>query len=302
MSIRRARLRAPLWLPCTLCMLAGCAGTEYRLTPALGQSPAIQAIAKGSAMQGVALPSPAVQSIATQGPTMQDISMQADDIDNALGEPAITERTVGRDLMLRRRAQVELKVGASVPVGLFEDNEFEPGIFLGAKASVEGAKNIFFGISFDYSRNTVDEGVSALANDPSSLPGVTPDQLYESINRYNTLILFDHDIVLVEDTIAENRPLILRWGAGVGVSVIDGKEDPNVGFEIKPFVGFLFRPALGLRWQIHDRGLIFAETSIDFIFPNEIRADPAGPDDSATIDGDIDFSAVNIAVGYAFEF
>jgi len=273
MSIRRARLRAPLWLPCTLCMLAGCAGTEYRLTPALAQG------SRGLAMQAA-----------------------DDEIDNALGEPAITESTVRAGAMLHRRAQVELKVGASVPVGLFEDNEFEPGIFLGAKASVEGAKNVFFGVSFDYSRNTVDEGVSALANDPASLPGVTPDQLYESINRYNTLVMFDHDIVLVEDTIAENRPLIFRWGAGVGVSVIDGQEDPDVGFEIKPFVGFLFRPALGLRWQIHDGGLIFAETSIDFIFPNEIRADPAGPDDSATIDGDIDFSAVNIAFGYAFEF
>ena len=299
MSLRRARLRAPLWLPCTLCVLAGCAGTEYRLTPALAQVPAMQGIAlRSPGVQGPLMQSPIVQS-----PVAYSIAMQADDeIDNASGEPPITESSVHRDMMLRRRAQVEVKVGTSVPVGLFEDNEFEPGIFLGAKATVEGAKNIFFGLSFDYSRNTVDQGVSALVNDPSSLPGVTPDQLYDSINRYNTLITFDHDVVLMEDTIGENSPLTFRWGAGVGVSVIDGDEDPNVGFEIKPYAGFLFRPALGLRWQIHDGGLIFLDTSLDLIFPHEIRADPAGPDDSATIDGDIDFSAINIAVGYAFEF
>jgi hypothetical protein len=148
-----------------------------------------------------------MQSPIVQSPVAYSIAMQADDeIDNASGEPPITESSVHRDMMLRRRAQVELKVGTSVPVGLFEDNEFEPGIFLGAKATVEGAKNIFFGLSFDYSRNTVDQGVSALVNDPSSLPGVTPDQLYDSINRYNTLITFDHDVVLMEDTIGENSP------------------------------------------------------------------------------------------------
>src|SRR5688572_7721966 len=104
MSIRSARFRAPLWLPCTLCALAGCAGTEYKLTPALAQ-PVMQAIAKGPAVRSVAIESPAVQSTAARGPSMQSLSMQANDegIDDALVDAPITERTVGRDAMLRRR-------------------------------------------------------------------------------------------------------------------------------------------------------------------------------------------------------
>jgi hypothetical protein len=206
--------------------------------------------------------------------------------------------------MLHRRWQFEIRGGVKVPAPIVASNEFDAGPMVGIKGDIEVSKNLFLGATFDYAYQEVGQGVSSLVNDPRALAGVTPDQLYDHIHRYNFLFNFDYDVVLVPETIGPNRPLIFRFGTGLGLAMVNGNEDPQTTFEIDPFYGFLARPAVGLRWQFLDSMLLFAELSYDFVAPWSIYARFQTPDgrEKAKVDGDIDFSAVNVIAGLAFEF
>src|SRR5262245_10527162 len=227
-----------------------------------------------------------------------------DDFGEPLETGPINEQTVGESQMLHRRWQLELRGGLKAPAPIVESNEFETGPLLGVKADIEVTKNLFFGLTFDWTYQGVDQGVSTLVDDPRALAGATPDQLFDHIHRYNLLANFDYDVVLVPDTIGPNRPLIFRFGAGLGAVLVNGIEDPQTTFDIEPYYGFLARPAVGLRWQFLDSMLLFGELSYDFVAPYSIDAkfQTSSGSDRAKVDGDIDFSAVNLIAGLAFEF
>jgi hypothetical protein len=277
MPARRSRSLALAWVAVALSQLAGCSGT------------AVEREARDDAV-----PPPADTSTGIDDP------VYTDDLGQPVGREPIDESTVGETEMLKRRLLFELRGGASVPLPYFEDNEFTPGPLLGFKLELETVKNLYFGLSFDWSQQDVDEGVSSIVVDPDQLPGVGPDQLFDQTTRYNVLAVFDYDIVLVQDTIGKDTPFMFRFGAGAGLVVIDGEEDPQVAFDIKTFYGFALRPAVGLRWQFHPNILAFTELSYDFVFPDEIEARISGED--STIDGDVDFATLNLIVGIGFTF
>jgi hypothetical protein len=223
-----------------------------------------------------------------------------DDLGEPVAREPLTESTVGETQMLKRRLLLEVRGGVSVPLPTYEDNEFTPGPFAGVKLELETVKNLYFGISFDWAEQGVDEDVSTVVDDPEQLPGVGPDQLFERLDRYSILAVFDYDIVLMRDTIDKDTPFMFRFGAGAGLIIIDGTEDPQVSFDIKTFYGFLFRPAVGLRWQFHPSILAFCEVSYDFVIPNDIYAEVDGED--VRIDGDVDFGTLNLILGVGFTF
>jgi hypothetical protein len=229
-----------------------------------------------------------------------DPPIYTDDLGEPVGREPITASTVGETQMLKRRMIIELRGGVSVPLPTYEDNDFTLGPLIGAKIELEAVKNLYFGLSFDWAEQDVDDGVSTVVSDPEQLPGVTPDQLFELTDRYSILAVFDYDIVLVRDTIGKETPLLFRFGAGAGLIIIDGKEDPQVNFDIKTFYGFLFRPAIGIRWVFHPNILVFGEMSYDFVIPNDIYADSGGED--VRIDGNVDFGSLNLIVGIGFQF
>jgi hypothetical protein len=240
-------------------------------------------------------------AVSDSGPVDRvDPPVYEDDLGQPVGREPITESTVGETQMLKRRLLLELRAGASVPLPTYEDNEFTPGPLLGLKVELETVKNLYFGLSFDWASQGVDEDVSAVVSDPEQLPGVGPDQLFERLDRFNFLALFDYDIVLVKDTVDKDTPLMFRFGAGAGLVIIDGTEDPQVSFDIKTFYGFLLRPAVGLRWQFHPDILVFGELSYDFVFPNDIYAKVDGED--SKIEGDVDFGSLNLIIGIGFLF
>jgi hypothetical protein len=266
------------WVAVLLGTLAGCNGTgEVRDEPYADASPASDDVTH-----------------------RVDPPVYTDDLGEPVAREPITASTVGETQMLKRRMLFEVRGGVSVPLPTYEDNDFTLGPLIGAKIELETVKNLFFGLSFDWSEQDVDNGVSSVVTDPEQLPGVTPDQLFELTNRYNILAVFDYDIVLVRDTIGKETPLLFRFGAGAGLTIIDGTEDPQVTFDIKTFYGFLFRPAIGLRWVFHPNILLFGEVSYDFVIPNDIYAESGGED--VRIDGNVDFGTLNLIVGIGFQF
>lgn len=269
MSFCRSCAHALLWVPIVIFSLAGCATSGG----------------------GV------------ESPTYQD------DFGERLSTQPITPETVSEEQMFHQRSQVELKVGSSVPVGLFASNNFDPGPMVGIKGEIEAAKNLFLGISFDWAHSDQSKGVTQLIGDPTTLAGVTPDQLFKEYDRYTLLALFNYDVPLTKEFIAEKCPLLFRFGAGAGLMVVDSVEDPFLkdqiaaaGSEIKinPYYGFVFRPDVSLRWQVWEHGLVFLEASLDIVTPNSISVKINRQ--NSDVNGNIDFSSVNLAVGWAFEF
>jgi hypothetical protein len=211
--------------------------------------------------------------------------------------------------MLHRRTQVELKAGSAIPVGLVQQNHFEPGPFLGIKGEIEVAKNLFLGVSFDWAHSRQSRGVNQLIGDPTTLAGVEPDQLFKSFDRYTWLGLFDYDVPLTKDFIVEKSPLLFRFGLGLGAMLIDSEEDDFLknqiaaaGSEIKinPYVGFVARPGVSFRWQVWEHGLVFVEACMDIVTPHRISVKINRQ--NSEVAGDIDFSSINLTAGWAFEF
>jgi opacity protein-like surface antigen len=241
-------------------------------------------------------------------PQQLDPPEPKDDFGAELDMREINAETVGETQMLHRRTQLEVKALVAIPTGFFEDNSFDVGYGGGLKASIETKKNFYIGVSFDYVYMEQGDGVSSV-NDPTGLSDIEPDQLYDQLDRYSFLVTGDYDWTLAKSFLAEKAPLLLRLGGGLGAIVVDGEIDSFVkdqaeaagsSVDTVPFVGFLGRLALGLRWQFHPHMIVFAEAGYDFVAPFEIEIEAGGT--RATVEGDIDFGTINLGAGLTFEF
>lgn len=266
------------WAPLALMCLWGCANSPRR---------------DAAPMDDLDQPPTEAASVGAPG---EDPAFYTDDFGGAVEAPPITEESVSEEMMLHQRAQLELNAGMVMPIG-----EFEVGPSLGLKGSLEAYKNIFFGLSFDWARQNVDEGISSL-DDPGDLERADADQFYEYINRYNLLMTADYDIPLEEDFLVEDTRLILRLGLGAGSSIIVGKEDKAIDETVKinTYFGFLLRPAVSLRWMLSKRSLVFFTAAYDFVYPDKIDVRITGS--SRRVDDDLYFGTFLLQFGVAFEF
>jgi len=220
-----------------------------------------------------------------------------DDFGSDLETPPITEESVSETEMLQLRAQFEGTMGAVMPVG-----HFEWGPAAGAKAAFEAAKNVYWGIGFDWSHQTVSEGISSLSQ--PDLKQVDPDQWYADMDRYNIFGSLDYDMPITRNCIGKDMPLFLRLGASMGMSIVQGSADPVIsrsGYTILPSYAFLFRPGIGLRWQVHKHIVLTFLTGYDLLYPQQ--TDVRGPDGKTqTLSGDISFSTFFVRGGFVIEF
>lgn len=232
-----------------------------------------------------------------------------DDFGASLERQPITAESVGEREMLHRRWQLDLKGQAAIPTGFFQDNGFEVGPSAGVKVAIEVEKNLFVGIDFDWANWKQKDGVSSSLSSPSTLSGVTPDQLFEDLDRYNFLLSVDYDWTIARSFIVDKHPLKWRLGLGVGGTLIEGNVDATLDRQVKaagseldivPYVGFCARFGTGLRWQASDSVILFTQASYDLVYPftMEVRIDR----NRSEVDGDIDFGSINLGAGIAFEF
>ncbi len=166
----------------------------------------------------------------------------------------INIETVQRNQMLHQRAQVELRLGPAFPFDLFEPSResraADVGFGVGAKASLETQKNVFWGFALDYQSQdtedlslTTDEQINAVA----------------SYDRFSFLGTFDYDIPLWEAPDA----LIVRLGLGMGLVVFKFEGDGVA--EIEDLYQILVRPAVALRYPVHENAVIFTEFAYDVV-------------------------------------
>jgi len=231
-----------------------------------------------------------------------------DDFGATLETAPITEESVGETQMLHRRVQLEAKGMAVIPTGFFASNGFEVGPGAGVKAGIETGKNFFLGLSFDWAHWDQSEGVSQITS-PGALTSVRPDQLYEQLDKLNFLLNGDYDWTLAKSFLAEDKPLKLRFGAGMGLAWVTGDIDPflkqqaaAVGSDvgIQDYFGFLLRLAASLRWQLTDHVVVFGEAGWDLVSPFSIEVNVDGQ--RSQVGGDIDFGSIGLGGGIMFEF
>jgi hypothetical protein len=166
----------------------------------------------------------------------------------------INIETVQRNQMLHQRAQVELRLGPTFPFDIFDPSREArtDGVSfgIGAKASLETQKNVFWGFAIDYQSQEIEN---------------LPEGLNEQINtvsyydRFAFLGTFDYDIPVTEAPDA----LIIRLGLGIGL-VVFKFEDDDLG-QIEDVYQILFRPAVGVRYPVHENIVIFTEFAYDLI-------------------------------------
>lgn len=243
------------------------------------------------------------------GPQRIDPPELKDDFGGSLEPKPITEESVGETQMLYRRSQFELRGMAVVPTGFFEKNDFDVGVGGGMKAALEMSKNFFLGFSFDYMALEQGKGVADVVNSPNGLLNLRPDQLYDNIERFNFLFVGDYDFTLAKSFIGDKTPLKLRLGGGLGATLIDGDVDSFLEDQIAaagstvdtvPYVGFLGRLGIQLRWQLHQNVLLMTGVEYDFVYPFEIEIKVDRQ--RSTVNGDIDFGSINLGAGIVFEF
>ena len=224
----------------------------------------------------------------TGSPERSEPPYQPDDFGEAGPEDVSTE-AIQREEMLLQRAQIELRTGVSIPFDIFrpdEDPLTDPGLRLGTKAAFEAAKNLFFGLAFDWTGHEVD--------DPPVALGPEQIQKIDSYDKYNILFTVDYDIPLYED----ENPLLFRFGAGAGVTIEKFEERPAQLENIDTFVGFIFRPHVGLRYHIADNWLVFTEASYEWVPERSLETNTG-----AKVSGEQPvFSAGTFWLGFAYEW
>jgi len=212
------------------------------------------------------------------------------------GNEDVTIETVQRNQLMHQRAQVEVRLGPSFPFDLFDPgrdarddndpaeffNTFE-GWAIGVKGALEAYKNVFWGVAFDYSNQNIAElslGVDEQIN------------AVDSYDRFTFLGTFDYDIPLSESADA----LVIRLGLGVGIVVFKFEDDGLA--EIEDIYQIVFRPAVGLRYPIHENAVVFTELSYDIVPDKSL-----GTSESQGISGErAVLSSGAIWVGVAFQW
>ncbi len=197
----------------------------------------------------------------------------------------ITVESVQKAEMLHQRTQVELRLGPSFPFDVFDpdarrllrwDGDRDPytkrGSVGGGKLQLEVEKNIYMGLSVDWTDNEV-----------NLQEGSGGEQIFavRGYDRLSILGTLDVDIPLTEDIprtndIASNfrrllpEGLLLRMGMGIGMTFIDFNTKPSflanrLFGKIEDVYQIMFRPSIGLRLPVSDNLLIFSELSYDIV-------------------------------------
>ena len=172
----------------------------------------------------------------------------------------ITVESVQKAEMMYERAQAEFRLGPSFPFDLADpgrDPQTKIGIVGGGKLQLETAKNIYMGLSVDWTDNVV-----------NSQEGSGGEQIFavRGYDRLSVLGTLDYDIPLTEDS----EGLLLRMGMGIGMTFIDFNTQPSflenrLFGKIEDVYQIMFRPSIGLRLPLSDNLLLFSELSYDIV-------------------------------------
>ena len=204
----------------------------------------------------------ALSMVGCQSAPEQIVSkVETDDFGGVLpNKEEITVESVQKAEMMHRRAQAEFRLGPSFPFDLADpgrDPHTKIGIAGGGKLQLETAKNIYMGLSVDWTDNVVEANTGGIGEQIFAVRG------YDRLSVLGTL---DYDIPLTEDS----DGLLLRMGVGIGMTVIDFNTLPN--FLEHPLFGkiedvyqIMIRPSIGLRLPVSENLLIFSELSYDIV-------------------------------------
>ena len=187
--------------------------------------------------------------------------VETDDFGGVLpNKEEITVESVQKAEMMHRRAQAEFRLGPSFPFDLADpgrDPHIKIGIVGGGKLQLETAKNIYMGVSVDWTDNVVEANTGGVGEQIFAVRG------YDRLSVLGTL---DYDIPLTEDS----DGLLLRMGVGIGMTVIDFNTLPS--FSQNPLFGkiedvyqIMIRPSIGLRLPVSENLLIFSELTYDIV-------------------------------------
>ena len=204
----------------------------------------------------------ALSMVGCQSAPEQIVSkVETDDFGGVLpNKEKITVESVQKAEMLHRRAQAEFRLGPSFPFDLAapgRDPYTKIGIVGGGKLQLETAKNIYMGLSVDWTDNVVEANTGGVGEQVFAVRG------YDRLSVLGTL---DYDIPLTEDS----EGLLLRMGMGIGMTFIDFNtlpsftSNPQFG-KIEDIYQIMFRPSIGLRFPVSDNLLLFSELSYDIV-------------------------------------
>ncbi len=222
----------------------------------------------------------ALSMVGCQSAPEQIVSkVETDDFGGVLpNKEEITVESVQKAEMMHRRAQAEFRLGPSFPFDLADpgrDPHTKIGIAGGGKLQLETAKNIYMGLSVDWTDNVVEANTGGIGEQIFAVRG------YDRLSVLGTL---DYDIPLTEDS----DGLLLRMGVGIGMTVIDFNTLPdfqdNESFtKIEDVYQIMIRPSIGLRLPVSENLLIFSELSYDIVperriaFATEVAVDGPRP-------------------------
>ncbi len=222
----------------------------------------------------------ALSMVGCQSAPEQIVSkVETDDFGGVLpNKEEITVESVQKAEMMHRRAQAEFRLGPSFPFDLADpgrDPHTKIGIAGGGKLQLETAKNIYMGLSVDWTDNVVEANTGGIGEQIFAVRG------YDRLSVLGTL---DYDIPLTEDS----DGLLLRMGVGIGMTVIDFNTLPdfqdNESFtKIEDVYQIMIRPSIGLRLPVSENLLIFSELSYDIVperriaFETEVAVDGPRP-------------------------
>ena len=216
--------------------------------------------------------------------------VETDDFGGVLpNKEDITVESVQKAEMMHQRAQAEFRLGPSFPFDLFDpgrDPFTKIGIVGGGKLQLETAKDIYMGLSVDWTDNVIEEQPPGLGlRDPATGNFIVgPSEQIFAVRGYDRLSVLgtvDYDIPLTEDS----EGLLLRMGMGIGMTFIDFNTDPDRfnGEKIEDVYQIMFRPSIGLRLPVSENLLIFSELSYDIVperriaFETEVAVDGPRP-------------------------
>ena len=186
--------------------------------------------------------------------TSKDVS---DDFGEVLpNQEEITVESVQNKEMLHQRAQVEFRLGPAFAFDLFDpgrDPHTDVGILGGGKLQLETAKNIYMGLSVDWTDAIVEQNTSGLGEQIFAVKGY---------DRLSVLGTIDYDIPINDNP----DGLILRLGMGVGMCFVDFNSAPNFSNDtIEDIYQIMFRPSIGLRYPVSEHLLLFSELTYDIV-------------------------------------